>query len=126
MSFFKSLFSAPEVIGKTTDAVIATGDALVFTDEEKSVANQKILDWMLKFHEASKGSNIARRFISIMFTLVFLTLVIACAILVGFGLSETADRLLELIVETLGTPMAMIIGFYFFSGYVRDFSQKDK
>jgi len=123
MSFFKSLFSAPEVISKATDAVIKTGDALVFTDEERSVANQKILDWTLKFHEASKGSNIARRYLAVMFSGVFLLLVVATAIVVGFGLSETADRLMELITETLVVPVGMIITFYFLTGGIREYKK---
>lgn len=123
MNFFKSLFSAPEVVSKATDAVIKTGDALVFTDEERSVANQKILDWTLKFHEASKGSNIARRYLAVMFSGVFLLLVVATAIVVGLGLSETADRLMELITETLVVPVGMIITFYFLTGGIREYKK---
>ena len=123
MNFFKSLFSAPAVVSKATDAVIKTGDALVFTDEERSVANQKILDWTLKFHEASKGSNIARRYLAVMFSGVFLLLVVATAIVVGLGLSETADRLMELITETLVVPVGMIITFYFLTGGIREYKK---
>jgi hypothetical protein len=120
MSFFKRLFSAPETIEKATDAVIHTGDALFFTDEEKSAANQKRLDWLLKFHQASSGSQIARRFLAIMFSGVFLILLLVTAGLYISGMTETADKLMRLNVDTLVVPVGMILTFYFGAGALRD------
>lgn len=112
MSIFSSIFSAPETIGKTVDAVIKTGDALVFTGEEKSIANQKKLDWLLKFHQASSGSNIARRWLAVMTVGVFLTLVITTALMIGFDVGNHKD-LKQFIADSLTSPVMMIIGFYF-------------
>ena len=143
MSFFGRLFAAPAAIEKTVDAVIKTGDALFYTEEEKAQAGMRRLEWILKYHEASKGSNVARRLVALMFTAVFLLLLLAVAglIVVGALTTEpvaageplppsiwfTASRqLFQLISDTLVVPITVIIGFYFSSGMVRDWGSKDK
>ena len=112
MDIFKSIFSAPETISKTVDAVIKSGDALVFTEEEQSVASQKKLDWLLKFHQASSGSNIARRWLAVMTVGTFLLLILATALMIGFDVGNHSE-LTAFIAESLVSPVMMIIGFYF-------------
>lgn len=124
MSFFSRLFSAPETVSKTVDAAIKTGDALFFTDEEKSKADQKKLDWLLEFHKASSGSNVARRLLSLMFSTVFLFMVLVTMYLVLLGQTESAREVLMLISDTLVWPVGVIIVFYFGSGMVRDAVKK--
>ena len=114
------LFSSPEIVGKTVDAVINTGDALFFTDEEKSAANQKKLDWLLKFHEASSGSNVARRIIALGFVAVFLLHVITVTTLTLFGNDILADKVFQLIAMTMVEPIVWIMGFYFGHGIVKN------
>lgn len=126
MSFFGSLFSSPDIVKKSVDAVIDTGDALFFTDEEKSKANQKKLDWLLKFHEASSGSQIARRYLAVMFGMTFLSLVLLTAGFTAFGMFSIADQLLKLLTDTLVWPVGTIIVFYFGSGYIRDMTNKSR
>lgn len=123
MGFWSSIFSSSETVNKTVDAVIKSGDALFYTDEEKAIASQKKLDWILKYHEASKGSNIARRFLAIMIIGVFLFLVVACAILILVESPERFALMFNLIKDTLATPVSVIIGFYFLSGMVRDYAK---
>jgi len=123
MSFWSSIFSGSETVNKTVDAVINTGDALFFTDEERSVASQKKLDWALKFHEASKGSNVARRLLAVMVTGVFLGLVVLCAILILVKSADRFNLMFDLITNTLATPVSVIVGFYFMSGMVRDYTK---
>jgi hypothetical protein len=122
MGLWKSIFSAPEVLSKGTDAVIKAGDALVFTDEERSEANLMLLQWTLKYHEASKGSNLARRLLAIMVVGVFLFLILVVAGLYMIGADVMAAKLFALVSDTLDWPVATIIAFYFTSGIVREFS----
>lgn len=96
MNFIKQLFSAPKMASTVVDAVIKSGDALVFTDEEKDKANHKRLEWLLKFHEASSGSSVARRLLSLGVTGVFLLLALASAGLVLAG-SERVGPMLTLV-----------------------------
>lgn len=120
MSFWGQLFGSKEVIGKTVDAVINTGDALVFTEEEKSQANMEKLKWILEFHKASSGSNIARRLIAIMYSFAFLTLIGVVAALYGLGMDVAGDKIFALLTDTLVVPMGMIITFYFLAGTAHD------
>jgi len=123
MGLWSTIFSAPGTVNKVTDAIINTGDALVFTEEEQSVANLKKLDWLLKFHEASKGSNLARRLLAIMMVGVFLALVVLAALLILMGFEGQYAAILELIDKTLVVPVGMIIVWYFTNGIVRDFKK---
>ncbi|MCU7840867.1 MAG: hypothetical protein KZQ94_15995 [Candidatus Thiodiazotropha sp. (ex Troendleina suluensis)] len=124
MGFWRSVFSAPETLSKASDAVIRAGDAIVFTDEEKSKANMAILEWTLKFHEASKGSNLARRLLAIMFVGVFLFFLLLIAFLYMVGADFMAAKIFGLVNGELSTPVSIIIAFYFTSGMVRDFRNK--
>lgn len=124
MSIWSKLFSSSDTVSKTVDAVINTGDALFFTDEEKSVANQKKLDWILKYHEASKGSNIARRLLAVMLTGVFLFLVIVVAGLYVIGWLTEADKVYALIKDTLVTPVGLVMAFYFTVAAISSFNRK--
>ncbi len=124
MSIWSKLFSSSDTVRKTIDAVISTGDALFFTDEEKSVANQKKLDWILKYHEASKGSNIARRLLAVMLTGVFLFLVIVVAGLYVIGWQTEAEKVYTLVKDTLVTPVGLVMAFYFTVAAISNFRQK--
>lgn len=126
MGFFSRLFSSNDTVSKATDAVISAGDALFFTDEEKSRANQKKLDWVLEYHKASKGSNLARRFLAVMFVGVFLFLILVCAALILLKQPELFKQMYELIKDTLIQPISIIIGFYFLSGMVNTWSGTKK
>lgn len=112
MSFIKRLFGSPGEVGKITDAVIKTGDALVFTEEEQSRANQKRLDWLLEFHEKSSGSNLARRLLAIMIVGVFLFLALLNAALIVGGV-ESAGDLYKFIVDALLPSVRVVVMFYF-------------
>ena len=68
---FKYIFGQDDTTKKIVDGVINGADALFFTDEEKSVANQKVLDWKLEFAKTTQGSNISRRFISHMVSIIW-------------------------------------------------------
>ena len=123
MSFWARVFGAPDVVNKTVDAVVNTGDKLFFTDEEKSESNQKLLDWVLAFHKATEGSNLARRLVAVLTTSVFLSMVVLVAGLTAFGVG-TAAATLNVITELLVVPMGMIMTFYFTAGIVRDWAAK--
>lgn len=126
MSFFQALFSAPAAVEKTVDLAGKGLDAMVFTDEEKSKANLMVLEWTLKFHEASKGSNLARRLISTMMVGIFLFMVLLIAFMYLIGADLVAAKLFGLVNSMLSTPVSVIVMFYFTSGMVREFSVNRK
>ena len=120
MNWLKGIFSAPEIVSKTTDAIINSGDALFFTDEEKSRANVQKLEWLLKFHEASKGSNLARRWIAMSITIMFLLITFAVVICTLIGFDSQVENLLKLLSDIFIMPMSLIFAFYFGNGVIRD------
>lgn len=98
---------------KAVEAVINTGDALFFTDEEKSVAAQKKLDWMLEYYKATAAQNVARRVIAVMVTGMFILLILSGITAYAFDRMDLADYIFKTMNENLKEPFMIIIGFYF-------------
>ena len=112
MSFLSRLFSAPGEMVKVTDAVLAAGDRLVFTPEEKSEARQASMDWLLRFHEASSGSHLARRLLALMVTALFIALVVTAGVLVVVG-SAAAPPMIGIGAAHLPELVGGVWVFYF-------------
>ncbi len=110
-----------DLANKTVDAVIRTGDALVFTDEEKSVANQKILDWTLEYAQATNAQNVARRIIAVTVVGLWGILILAACIAGIFDRNDGsyAVWLFDVLKDVIGSPYNIIIGFYFLTGTIR-------
>ncbi|MEZ8965510.1 hypothetical protein AB6E53_02365 [Vibrio breoganii] len=123
MGLFSKLFGNDSVI----DAVINTGDALVYTEEEKAKAQDKReerFERLLKLYEPFK---IAQRFlaliVSIPFVLLHLVLALTQLVMVLFMDLDTYEAYAVLIEalsgsvnEALFYPFCIIIGFYFAGG----------
>jgi hypothetical protein len=132
MSIWSKLFGAPEVISKGVDAVINAGDALVFTEEEKSRANQKILDFTLRYVTATSGQNIARRLIAIMVVGVWTVFSVGAFILAiwsGFSTAPGPENALEELIGVMDAlvsdPVSIVMAFYFAIGAVRTWVNKN-
>lgn len=98
-----------------------------FTDEEKSKANQKFLDFKLKWVNATQGQNLARRYCALIFGLNYIVTFQAClwSLFADFVSSEiiTADIFVSSVVDLavafkLGWIMVAIISFYFLKEYM--------
>ncbi len=113
MNWLASLFGGGKTTDKIVDGVIDGVDAMFFTDEEKSVANQKVLDFKLEWMKATQGQNIARRIIAVGVTAMWL---LAGLIILGaqaFGHVEFSKFAFTYLKDVVSTPFAIIIGFYF-------------
>lgn len=134
MSFLKRLLSAPDVVSKGIDAVINTGDAIVYTEEEKAETNLKVFELKLKAAEATHGSRLARRLLALMFCGVFLFGILLCflfVILAAYTCGDVdpiescapmvAQGGLERILTSaaMGGSVVAIISWYFWSGVKR-------
>ena len=108
---------------KIIDAVVKTGDAMVFTEEEKSVANQKTLDWVLQYMNATNAQNVARRLIAVLVVTTWMFMVLTACVAGYFDRSEAsyAEWMFEVLTEVVGNPYNIIIAFYFLTGTVRAF-----
>jgi hypothetical protein len=111
MGIFANLFSS----NKAIDAIIDTGDALVFTDEEKRGAFAK----MLKLYEPFK---IAQRLIALMTGIPFVILHVLFCVVDVVVILNGGERLMgemaQINNETLGEPFGWIVIFYFAGGAV--------
>ena len=119
MGFFDWITGGGKTAEKVVDGVTSGLDAMFFTDEEKSIANQKVLDWKLKMLEATKSSNVARRIISLMIVGLWVLLVVVMVIAHGLGAIAYADYLFKTLTDVVMQPFSIIIAFYFLAHVVR-------
>lgn len=131
MSFIGKLFGSDTVIKKATEGIYNGVDSAFFTNQEKA-------GHFLNLLKAYEPFKLAQRLLMLVMTVPYVLVWITCAMLIVasafFGndcvvypnvvtqcanpLSETAKTLGELNNETLGTPVALILAFYFGGGAV--------
>ena len=125
-SVFSSIFAGGDTTNKVVDGIIDGTDALFFTDEEKSRAGQKILDFKLAYAKATSGQNIARRFIAVAVTIVWFVLLITAIIAYATGFESFAGYLFKVMTDVVLQPFSIIIGFYFLAHMVRSIGEGKK
>ena len=118
MGFIRDLFSKKHILETATDAVVNTGDMLVFTEEEKAIANQKLLDWKLEYQKATSPQNLSRRYIAVIISVQLCFLVALVTGLSVFGRTLEADYVFKILSEVVMQPFSIVIGFYFLSHVV--------
>jgi hypothetical protein len=119
MAWYSWITGGSETAGKVVDGVISGVDAMFYTDEEKSIANQKILDWKLKYAQASSGQNIARRLIAVMVSSLWAIMLIVEVVAKALGFDAFSEFVFNVLKENLNTPFSVIIGFYFLAHITR-------
>ena len=103
-------------IDSVVDAVIDTGDALVYTDEEKAKANQLKIDTKLAMLKNFEPYKLAQRYIAVTFTINFI-LAFWIGVVVYFVSPTNFGDYIAMVKEyQLGWIMLAIISFYFTSG----------
>ena len=110
MSILGKLFGSSDHISKGLDMVSSTGDALVFTKEEKA-------EWKLKLLQAYEPFKLAQRLLSLVVGIPFVFIHILACVLMACGV-ETASEVAKSNNETLGLPFSLIVGFYFGGGAI--------
>lgn len=143
MSFWSSLWSAPETVSKAVDAAIATGDKLVLTEEERLDYRKELGEWYLRWLQVSSGSDLARRLIALVVIFLFAILVLVIVVLYILGAATTdvatvdgttvlvpnvwlvvADKILGLASTVVLPIVVTVIGFYFTVRAVTNFARK--
>ena len=121
MGIFSWISGGGETATKVIDAVVKTGDALVFTEEEKSVANQKTLDWVLQYMNATNAQNVARRMIALLVVGSWVFVLFLACITGYFNRDENsyAMWLFDILRDIVSEPYNIIIAFYFLTGTIR-------
>lgn len=135
MSFWGKMFGTDEAIKTTIGAVKDGLDALVYTEEEKSVdaakerseARSMLVGWM----EATQGQNLARRVISLAITGVWLSQYIIAQLASSIAIFwlEKTEQFNELAkvnmqsAEAMSGAVMLILAFYFAAPHMGDFAK---
>ena len=124
MSFWGRLFGSSHAVNAMVDGVTNGLDALVYTDEEKSLdaakerseARGMLVSWMA----ATQGQNLARRFIALVIAGIwvfqYLTVTLLSIISIWVGDPEGFERSAKVIgenAEQMNAAMMLVLGFYF-------------
>lgn len=126
VSLFKRIFAGEETIKTTVEAVRDGLDALVYTDEEKAkeaaadraAARGMVVQWM----EATSGQNLARRWLSVVITSVWLGQYLAAQAFTVFTIWVPVERrvayretakLMADYAESMNGAVMLILAFYF-------------
>jgi len=115
---------------KTADSVIdgvkRAGDMLVFTDEEKSLTNQKGMELFIKYQEATLPQNVTRRMIAIVVVVLWASIVLLTMIMALIGLlgdfasfKAAGEYLFKFLTDVVNMPFSIIVGFYFLKRIVQ-------
>jgi len=120
MNFFSFLTGGSKTAEKVVDGVSSGLDAMFFTDEEKSVASQKILDWKLAYAKATAGMSISRRIIvcAVVTLWAFLVLLLIAIGLILGGKHANVEFLFLVMKDIVAIPFSIIITFYFLAHVV--------
>ena len=130
--FIKSIFSSkPDQVFEAAAGVGNWIDEQQFTDQEKSQASFKALDYKLKWLNATQGMNLARRYIAMMFCITFLLSFIVCMSMLivgrwfGVDVTETIKAVISLCdAFKIGWITVTIIVFYFGKGIAENIGAK--
>lgn len=114
-----SFFGSSEGISKTIDAVSSGIDMAVYTPEEKSLTNQKILDWKLKMATAIGPQSLARRVIAFIIVGIWAYILLLMVHLKLLGMTEQADHLVKVLTDIVAWPFITVVGFYFLANIAR-------
>ncbi|GGI92826.1 hypothetical protein GCM10007978_33040 [Shewanella hanedai] len=124
MGFWGRLFGSSHAVNAMVDGVTNGLDALVYTDEEKSLdaakerseARGMLVSWMA----ATQGQNLARRFIALVIAGIwvfqYLTVTLLSIISIWVGDPEGFERSAKVIgenAEQMNAAMMLVLGFYF-------------
>jgi len=121
MSFWGRIFGSQSVIKQAADGIYNGVDKAIYTDQEKA---QGFLDLLKAYEPFKLAQRLLALVVSIPYVLVWLLsagmLVVAGFVDPAYGkqLEEAARTLGELNNDTLGMPVALVLGFYFGGGAV--------
>ena len=116
---FGWLFGNSGAADKALDAVVKTGDALFYTDEEKAVANQKILDFKIEYAKHTQNQSVSRRIITVAVCIMWMMVGIGTLVAQLLGLSEFAEYAFKFLTDVVMQPFSIIVGFYFLAHLVK-------
>ena len=113
------LFGNSKAADKAVDGIYNGLDALVFTEEEKSVAAQKILDFKIEYAKHTQNQSVSRRIISVGVTAMWVIVGLGLLAAKALGHDSFAEYAFKFMVDVVMQPFSIIVGFYFLAHVVK-------
>lgn len=136
MGIFSKIFGVQDTAKEIVNATISTGDKLFFTDEERSDAKQKVMEYYPTLLRAYEPFKLAQRILAMWFSFIYGIAFLVGLVMVLFNVYTKyqalkagipLDKIVLLDLQPLlnliaafsvGTIVLAIIGFYFGGGFL--------
>jgi len=101
-------------------------DAAFYTDEEKANADKGLLEWTLKYLQATMPQALTRRIIATLVAGLWVLLILVIVVSGYFDNSEGSYSafVFRVLKELVTQPFSIIVGFYFLTQTVRSLMSK--
>lgn len=109
MGLWSKFFGAGDAVNETVDAIISTGDALVYTDEEKAKYKLELL----KTYEPFK---LVQRYLVLLFTVPYVLL--HSVVIVGCIYGMEWKEVSTIINDAFGYPVLAAVSLYLTGGII--------
>jgi len=119
MGLLGKIFGSDDAISKAADGIYNGVDKAFYTDEEKA-------EGFLSLLKAYEPFKLAQRLLALTIAVPYVVIWVLCALMLVVGgfvdpaygkqIAEAARTLGELNNNTLGTPVALVLSFYFAGG----------
>lgn len=120
MGLFSWLTGNSDAAEKAVDGAVGMLDNAFFTEQERSAAALRVMEFRLEFAKATQHMSISRRIIVVVVTGMW-ALVVLVLMMLGIWLGKNADSVkfvFETLKDIVNPPFMIIVGFYFLSQVV--------
>ena len=115
---FGWLLGNSKAADKAVDGIYNGLDMAIYTDEEKAIANNKILDFKIEYAKATQGQSISRRVIAFGVTFMWVLVGLLSLAANGAGFTAFSEYAMRFLVDVVMQPFSIIVAFYFLAHVV--------
>lgn len=118
MSFWTRLFGDSDTVREIVSGAKAGIDMAIYTEEERAIAAKDVLEFRLRYMEATNPQNVARRAIALLIVGLWAVLVLI-GVLAWPVAQEFSTHVFKVVDEVVEQPASIVVGFYFLTHVVR-------
>ena len=120
MAWYSFLTGNSDAVESAVDGAVGLLDNAFFTDQERSAASTKMMEFRMQFAIKTQSMSISRRVITVAVVAMWLLLVLLLVIFgsIAGGKSDTVLFLFDIMEDIVMPPFIVIVGFYFLSQVV--------
>lgn len=118
MSFWTRLLGDSDTVREIVSGARAGIDMAIYTEEERAIAAKDVLEFRLRYMEATNPQNVARRAIALLIVGLWAVLVLIGVL--AWPVSEAfSTHVFRVLDEVVNQPASLIVAFYFLTHVVR-------